>query len=258
MSKRETTISMPRGEWPLAGSVKPYRRHAFACTGVAEWPARLEEAEGLLGAMARDVRELPMELGEPPKLTATDERSTGPGIDLLVFPEALRYRVADESGWRAVLREHLVGGAPAPVENRSLPGRHVFVCIHAARDERCGRCGPPLLSAVREAVAEAGLEDVTVRATLMGQALDTSRHFILEIVAEDGEFLSVPNEAILESGGRQIVYVHRAGGSYSPQEIKVGVRGELYTQVLEGLKAGQQVVTIGSFFIDAEHKLKGS
>lgn len=165
MSKRETTISMPRGEWPLAGSVKPYRRHAFACTGVAEWPARLEEAEGLLGAMARDVRELPMELGEPPKLTATDERSTGPGIDLLVFPEALRYRVADESGWRAVLREHLVGGAPAPVQNRSLPGRHVFVCIHAARDERCGRCGPPLLSAVREAVAEAGLEDVTVRAT---------------------------------------------------------------------------------------------
>lgn len=106
-----------------------------------------------------------MDPGEAPKLTATDERSTGPGIDLLVFPEALRYQVADESDWRAVLREQLVGGAPAPVENRSLPGRHVFVCVHAARDERCGRCGPPLLSAVREAVAEAGLEDVTVRAT---------------------------------------------------------------------------------------------
>jgi (2Fe-2S) ferredoxin len=165
MSERETTIPMPRGEWPLAGSVKPYRRHAFACTGVVEWPARLEEAVGLLGTMARDVRELPLDPGEVPKLTATDERSTGPGIDLLVFPEALRYRVADESGWRAVLREQLVGGARAPVENRPLPGRHVFVCVHAARDERCGRCGPPLLAAVREAVIEAGLEDVTVRAT---------------------------------------------------------------------------------------------
>jgi hypothetical protein len=32
----------------------------------------------------------------------------------------------------------------------------------------------------------------------------------------------------------------------------------LFTQVIDGLKSGEQVVTIGSFFIDAEHKLKGS
>jgi hypothetical protein len=37
-----------------------------------------------------------------------------------------------------------------------------------------------------------------------------------------------------------------------------GVQGELFTQVLNGLQEGEQVVTIGSFFIDAEHKLKGS
>ncbi len=71
-----------------------------------------------------------------------------------------------------------------------------------------------------------------------------------------GEFLSVPNEAILETGGKQIVYVQQAGGNYVPRDIKAGMRGELFTQVLEGLKAGEQVVTIGSFFIDAEHKLR--
>jgi hypothetical protein len=36
------------------------------------------------------------------------------------------------------------------------------------------------------------------------------------------------------------------------------MRGELFTQVLDGLTPGEQVVTTGSFFIDAEHKLKGS
>ena len=36
------------------------------------------------------------------------------------------------------------------------------------------------------------------------------------------------------------------------------LQGELFTQVLEGLQPGEQVITIGSFFIDAEHKLKGS
>lgn len=101
-------------------------------------------------------------------------------------------------------------------------------------------------------------ETLSLRATLMGHAFEASRHFILEIVTEEGELLSVPNEAILESGGRQVVYIHHPDGGYAAQDIKVGVRGELYTEVLAGLKPGQQVVTIGSFFIDAERKLKGS
>jgi Cu(I)/Ag(I) efflux system membrane fusion protein len=95
-----------------------------------------------------------------------------------------------------------------------------------------------------------------VTATLNGRAFETSTRYVLEIVAEGGEFLSVPNEAILETGGKQMVYVQQAGGNYIPRDIKAGMRGELFTQVLEGLTAGEQVVTIGSFFIDAEHKLK--
>jgi Cu(I)/Ag(I) efflux system membrane fusion protein len=101
-------------------------------------------------------------------------------------------------------------------------------------------------------------ETTTVRAALMGRPLEASRYFVLEIVTEDGEFLSVPNEAIIETGGKQVVYVQEDSGSYARKEIQVGVQGELYSQVLGGVNAGDQVVTIGSFFIDAEHRLKGS
>ena len=99
---------------------------------------------------------------------------------------------------------------------------------------------------------------IVTTATIRGRTLDTGRHYILEIVTENDEFLSVPNEAILESGGRQLVYVQDANGAYAPREISIGLRGELFTQVLDGLTSGEQVVTIGSFFIDAEHRLKGS
>ena len=153
-----------RGEWSLADSVKPYHRHPFACTGERSWPARLEDAPGLLGTMARDVRDL-REAAQIPKLTATDEPSREQGIDLLVFPAAVRCHVGDEAAWRAVLSDHLCGEVPAPLHGEPLPGRHVFVCVHAARDERCGSCGPPLLAAIEAAVAELGLDDVTVRAT---------------------------------------------------------------------------------------------
>jgi len=97
----------------------------------------------------------------------------------------------------------------------------------------------------------------TVGVTLVGPGLENSRRYVLEIITESGEFLSVPNEAILEAGGIRRVYVQEADGGYVPREIEAGVQGELFTQVLQGLKPGEQVVTTGSFFIDADHRLKG-
>lgn len=160
-------MSRTRGEWPLPDTVKPYHRHVFVCTGVTSWPARLEEADGLLGRMAREVRARRDSAGEIPKLTATDEPTAGPGgYDLLVFPERIRYRSVDSAAWSAVLRDHLDGGEPSTaVEHDRLSGRWVFVCVHGERDDRCGRCGPPLIGALRAAVRVSGIDDIAVRAT---------------------------------------------------------------------------------------------
>jgi hypothetical protein len=98
---------------------------------------------------------------------------------------------------------------------------------------------------------------VAVTATFIGPGHEASPRYILEIVTERGEFLSVPNEAIIEAGGKRLVYVQQPDGSYAPREITIGAQGELFTHVMAGLNAGERVVTIGSFFIDAEHKLKG-
>lgn len=97
----------------------------------------------------------------------------------------------------------------------------------------------------------------TVQVTLAAPAFKNNTNFVMEIVAERGEFLSIPNEAIIEEGDKHFAYVQQQPGHYVPQEIDIGVQGELYTQVLSGLNAGDQVVTFGSFFIDAEYKLKG-
>jgi hypothetical protein len=85
-----------------------------------------------------------------------------------------------------------------------------------------------------------------------------SVRYVLEIVTDDGDRLSVPNEALIERGGTRVVYVQEEAGRYTPREVETGVQGELYTEVRKGLDPGEQVVTFGSFFIDAEHKLKGA
>ncbi|MGE3507346.1 MAG: HlyD family efflux transporter periplasmic adaptor subunit [Vicinamibacterales bacterium] len=106
-------------------------------------------------------------------------------------------------------------------------------------------------------VAAAG-DGASVTALLSGPGHDGSARYVLEIVTEPLEALSIPNEAIIEVDGKHVVYVQAEKGRYLPREIQPGLQGELYTHVVAGLKAGEQVVTFGSFFIDADFKLKGS
>ena len=99
---------------------------------------------------------------------------------------------------------------------------------------------------------------VRVEASLTSSGRQNTTFYVREIVAERGPFLSVPNEAIIEEGDRHMGYAQQGPGRYVPQEIHTGIQGELYTQVIDGVVEGTQVVTFGSFFIDAEHKLKGT
>jgi hypothetical protein len=107
-------------------------------------------------------------------------------------------------------------------------------------------------------VAPAAGGRATVQITLNGPGREGARHYVAEIVTDRGDYLSVPNEAIIEEGDRRIVYVQRHAGQYEPQVITAGMQGELFTQITSGVKDGDQVVTFGSFFIDSEFKLKGT
>ena len=96
-----------------------------------------------------------------------------------------------------------------------------------------------------------------VEATLAVAAPSDGARHLMEIVTEKGPFLSVPNVSIIEEGGSRVVYMQLASGEYSPRTIQTGIEGELFTQVTDGLADGDQVVSIGSFFVDADNKLKG-
>lgn len=98
----------------------------------------------------------------------------------------------------------------------------------------------------------------TVEVTLSAPVASESTDYLMEIVVERGPYLSVPNVSIIEEGDEHVVYLQKEPGRYVPQTIQTGVQGELYTQVTDGLKEGDQVVSIGSFFVDADTKLKSA
>jgi Cu(I)/Ag(I) efflux system membrane fusion protein len=73
-----------------------------------------------------------------------------------------------------------------------------------------------------------------------------------------GQALTVPDSAVLDTGTRQLVLVQRGEGKFEPRPVKLGARGDGYIEVLEGVKAGENVVVSANFLIDAESNLKAA
>jgi Cu(I)/Ag(I) efflux system membrane fusion protein len=70
--------------------------------------------------------------------------------------------------------------------------------------------------------------------------------------------LTVPDSAVLDTGTRQLVLVQRGEGQFEPRPVKLGMHADGYFEVLEGVKAGENVVVSANFLIDAESNLKAA
>lgn len=73
-----------------------------------------------------------------------------------------------------------------------------------------------------------------------------------------GSVLAVPEDAVLLTGSRAIVFLALEGGRFEPREIQVGARSDGFYQVLGGLLAGDFVVTQANFLVDSESRLKAA
>ena len=64
-----------------------------------------------------------------------------------------------------------------------------------------------------------------------------------------GRQLTVPVDAVLDSGERQRVFVARGDGSFEPRDVKLGERTEEFVAVASGLRAGEKVVTRANMLV---------
>ena len=78
----------------------------------------------------------------------------------------------------------------------------------------------------------------------------------VELQVHLGTKLAIPQEAIIESGQKQIVFLHLGGGKLEPRLIKTGIKTGEWSEVLTGLKEGEHIVTSANFLIDSESRLK--
>jgi Cu(I)/Ag(I) efflux system membrane fusion protein len=68
----------------------------------------------------------------------------------------------------------------------------------------------------------------------------------------------IPDEALITTGDRIRVIVQEDDGHFRPVAIHTGRSAGGYTQITEGLREGERVVTSGQFLIDSEASLSGA
>jgi Cu(I)/Ag(I) efflux system membrane fusion protein len=69
------------------------------------------------------------------------------------------------------------------------------------------------------------------------------------------DVLTVPLDAMIVTGVRNIVFVREQEGMLTPKEVVLGTRAGRRVQILAGLEQGQTVVASANFLVDAESRL---
>lgn len=67
--------------------------------------------------------------------------------------------------------------------------------------------------------------------------------------------IQVPQEAVIDTGTKQIVFLAGDPGHFSPRTVRVGIRSDDdRVQIVDGLAVGETVVTSGQFLMDVESR----
>ena len=138
-----------------------------------------------------------------------------------LVPEAEASRVGQLSGAEVEL----------PGTDRRLPvGRLVAVSRWIDSASRT-------LSVIYEA-------DNSDRHLAIGQAL-TVRLFLAQV----SKAVAVPEGAVIDDGGRPVVFVQVAGESFARRPVRLGARASGYVQILEGVHPSERIVSKGAYLI---------
>ncbi len=147
----------------------------------------------------------------------------------------------------------------APIYEYELPlvkvGQTVNVEISAT-------LGKTLTGTVRsiDSVLDPLNRTAKVRAILVDPdgGLKPEMYVNVSITVNSGAVLAMPEEAVFNTGTKQIVFVDKGGGIFEPRDVKTGFKADGFYELKEGVLEGESVVTSGNFLIDSESRLKAA
>ena len=109
-------------------------------------------------------------------------------------------------------------------------------------------------------VLDPATRSIQVRARVLDPEglLKPEMYVDLYLAVDRGEVVAVPEEAVMHTGERDLVFVSPGEGLFEPREVTLGAKaGNLY-EVKTGLAAGESIAVSGNFLIDSESRLQSA
>lgn len=78
------------------------------------------------------------------------------------------------------------------------------------------------------------------------------------LTAQAREVITVPTDAVIDTGTARFVFVSQGDGYFEPRQIDTGQRGGGRIEVVTGLAEGDRVAGAAAFFIDSESQLRAA
>ncbi len=179
--------------------------------------------------------------GEIVKRSASRGSRVSPGDVLLVVSNTERMWVMaqlHEADLAAVVAANGSGPVPAQVEVGAWPSK-----VFQGRVERMtGTLDPVTRTAQARVVVDE--HEGLLRSGMFAQ--------VGLVLPAEGDAIVVPRDAVVSDAGRQFSFVHIEGPYWVRRPVKVGVAAGELIEIVDGLNAGDLIVTTGAFLLKSD------
>jgi RND family efflux transporter MFP subunit len=97
---------------------------------------------------------------------------------------------------------------------------------------------------------------VRLEAANPGYSLRPDMFVDLDIPVRRPRAVTVPAEAVLDTGTRKTVFVDRGEGRFEPRAVETGIRMGDRVEIVRGLAPGESIVVSGNFLVDSESRMQ--
>lgn len=256
---RETGVAVARGQvlaWVYSPQVYQAQRELLTARGWGTQPELVAAARQSLELLGMDPRDIDAMLAAGVATRAVPLRATAGGhvvrtaavLGQYATPESPLYELADLSRVWAV----------ASVWERDLPRVRVGAAVRfvsqggVEREARVALVETSVSAETRAARVRLDLANpaMALRPGMYGEAWFPA--------LGGAAALTVPRDAVIDTGSARYVFVHRDAQSFEPRTIRTGaLLGERW-EVLDGLAEGERVVSRGAFLVDSESRLRAA
>ena len=131
-------------------------------------------------------------------------------------------------------------GSAAVIDIAGLPGRHLVGHVAYVY--------PTLDSTARAVRARVSVPNP-------GEILKPGMYAEVRLSSPARRVLTVPSDAVLRGGDRNVVFVDMGKGRLMPHTVELGHLTDAYVEILSGIEPGQRVVTSAQYLLDSESNL---